>query len=47
MKRISHFIICILFLFVNVKEVKLNNNYFVKSYIVIEKETQKILEGKD
>ena len=47
MKKISHLIICVLLLFLNVKEVKIDNNYFVKSYIVIEKETKKVLEGKD
>jgi len=47
MKKISHLFICVLLLFLNVKEVNINNNYFIKSYIVIEKETKRVLEGKN
>ena len=47
MKKAFLFLLCLMMLFNNVKEIKAHNKYYAKSYIVIEKETQKILEGKD
>ena len=34
-------------LFNNIKEVKAYNEYYAKSYIVLEKESKRILEGND
>ena len=47
MKRLSLFFLCLMMLFNNIKEVKAYNEYYAKSYIVLEKESKRILEGKD
>ena len=46
MKKTFLFLLCLIMLFTNVKEVNANE-YYAKSYIVIEKESKRILEGKD
>jgi D-alanyl-D-alanine carboxypeptidase len=47
MKKLSLFLLCLLIcLFNNIKEVKASE-YYAKSYIVMEKESKEILEGKD
>ena len=46
MKKTFLFLLCFIILFSNVKEVKANE-YYAKSYVVIEKDTKRILEGKD
>lgn len=47
MKKLSLFLLCLMMLFNNIKEVKAINDYYAKSYVVIEKESKRILEGKD
>ena len=47
MKRLSLFFLCLMMLFNIIKEVKAYNEYYAKSYIVLEKESKRILEGKD
>ena len=47
MKKLSLFLLCLMMLFTNVKEVKAHSEYYAKSYIVMEKESKRILEGKD
>ena len=47
MKKLSLFLLCLMILFTNIKKVKAINEYYAKSYIVIEKESKRILEGKD
>ena len=47
MKKLSLFLLCLMMLFTNVKEIKAHNEYYAKSYIVMEKESKRILEGKD
>ena len=47
MKKAFLFLLCLMMLFNNIKEVKAYNEYYAKSYIVMEKESKRILEGKD
>ena len=46
MKKLFFFLLCLMMLFNNIKEVKVNE-YYAKSYVVIEKDSKRILEGKD
>lgn len=46
MKKTFLFLLCLIMLFTNVKEVNANE-YYAKSYIVMEKDSKRILEGKD
>ena len=46
MKKLFFFLLCLMMLFNNIKEVKVNE-YYTKSYVVIEKDSKRILEGKD
>ena len=51
MKKLSLFLLSLLMIFLtslnNIKELKAYNEYYAKSYIVLEKESKRILEGKD
>lgn len=50
MKKLSLFLLCLIMLFItslnNIKEVK-SEEYYAKSYVVLEKDSKRILEGKD
>ena len=42
MKRLSLLFLCLIMIFNNIKEVKAYNEYYAKSYIVLEKEETKV-----